>query len=153
MCLAGVGLSLLLVGCVADAGANDGSVSSKLQVQGETVASITRELTANVERWSDNWDGWCGQFHSREGATVTINDEAGVTVGVAKLSAPSARDVEWESQGSMGQGAVSGECVSTFSASVDSDSEFFAIEVEGVSGAVDLTRAELDAGPALKVPK
>jgi|GEM_PF-2748540 len=123
-----------------------------MSVSGTAVTTVSGELVANVEAAQSDWDGWCAREHSREGARVTISDGSGNTVGLGSLSKPAARNMDGESKGTMGQGVVSGECVSSYSVDVTSASDFFTIKVEGVNGAIDVTRAELIAGPALKLP-
>lgn len=141
--------ALLLVGlsgCADSASVGAGQESVLIQF----FTHLDRKMVYKVEVSGGDWDYWCEFKHSHEGARVTIGDSASNVVGVATLGKPNARGINTEEKSIYY--IVSGVCVTTLRVSISSDSDFFTIEVQGVTGSVTYTREELLAGAELTVP-
>lgn len=89
------------------------------------------------------------------GNSVKIADASGETVGLATLMDEGPQGLTFDGQDLPAgfQTIETGTCQWSFSVNdFSSESDFFSISVDGVGGAVDVSRADLLAGPDLKVP-
>jgi hypothetical protein len=144
--VAGALLLVGLSGCADSASVGGDQESVLIQF----FTHLDRKMVYKVEVSGGDWDHWCEFKHSHEGARVTISDSANNVVGVATLGKPNARGVSTEEESIYY--IVSGVCVTTLRVSINSDSDFFTIEVQGVAGSVTYTREELLASVELTVP-
>lgn len=88
-----------------------------------------------------------------ENSRVTIKDSTGKMVAVSDFSNIEAIDFTSE-QGETSyyghQGTFTGTCRVSLETTIESSDDFFTIEVDGRSGSIDVTRAELERGLTLK---
>lgn len=149
----GVVIGIALTGCAGSpaAGAGDGG-SGSLTVNGTASTNIVGHYGKPAQE-----NAPCDDLANVNitGKSVKIVDATGQTVGLASLDDEGAKGLEFDGRDlPLGfQTIVAGTCEWSFSVSdFDSESDFFTISVDGVTGGVDLSRAELLAGPELTVP-
>jgi hypothetical protein len=152
--LAGV-IGLALAGCSGGqnggVGAGD-SAGAPVTVNGKVTTNIAGHYGKPAQT-----DAPCDDLANVDvtGKSVKIVDASGETVGLATLADKGAQGLVFDDHDlpSGFQMIEEGTCLWSFSVSdFDSDSDFFTISVDGVNGGVDVSRADLLAGPELTVP-
>jgi hypothetical protein len=148
-------IGLALAGCSGAQSGGDGAgdpAGGSVTVNGK----VTTNIAGHVGK-PGHPDAPCDGLANVDitGKSVKIVDASGETVGRAKLVDEGAQGLVFDGYDlPLGfQVIEEGTCLWSFSVSdFDSDSDFFTISVDGVSGGMDVSRADLLAGPELTVP-
>lgn len=141
-----------LAGCASAGDSGGDGTGGSVTVNGTVTTNIVGHYGKPAQE-----DAPCDELANVDvtGKSVKIVDASGETVGLASLVDEGAQDLEFDGHDlPLGfQTIEKGTCEWSFSVTdFDSDSDFFTISVDGIGGGVDVTRADLLAGPELTVP-